>query len=67
MNKNLEELKKDGKDTQYFDGLGVGIFIMYYLVPILEDFDKRLKKAEDGQNRKISGPIITKIDGIDPN
>jgi len=46
MSKNLEELKKEGKDTQYFDGLGVGISIMYYLVPILEDYEKRLKTVE---------------------
>jgi len=46
MSKNLEELKADGKDPQYYDGLGVGISIMYYLIPILEGFEKRLKTIE---------------------
>ena len=68
MSKNLEELKKDGKDIQYYDGLGVGISIMYYLVPILEDYEKRLKAVEtelviytDEEIKNI------KIGGTDPD
>ena len=60
MNKDIEELKESNKDD-FFEGLGLQIFIGYYIIPILIGFEKRLKKIEDKQNRKISGPIITKI------
>ena len=50
MSKNLKDLKTDGKDPQYYDGLGVGISIMYYLVPIFEDFEKRLTELEKYKN-----------------
>ena len=42
MSKNLEELKKA---RNYYYGLNNPI-IMAYLIPILEDFEKRLKKIE---------------------
>jgi len=53
MNKNLEELKK----VERF----YCVEIKKNMIPLLEDFEKRLKKVEDEQSRKISGPIITKI------
>jgi len=45
MSKNLEELKEQNED-KFFEGLGLQIFIGYYLVPILEGFEKRLKTIE---------------------
>ncbi len=72
MSKNLEDLKADGKDPQYYDGLGVGISIMYYLVPILEDFKERIKKLEK-QNleyygiNKTGGANNIKVILNDPN
>ena len=68
MNKNLEELKADGKDPQYYDGLGVGVSIMYYLVPILEDFEKRLKKVEAELGIYTEEEIKNiKVGGTDPD
>jgi len=44
MSKNLEELKElNEKD---FKSLRLQDFVMYYLTPILEDFEKRLKTIE---------------------
>ena len=45
MNKNIEELKESNKDD-FFEGLGLQIFIGYYIIPILIDFEKRLKIIE---------------------
>lgn len=58
MNKNIEKL---GKITEgYIDSPDVDdALILIYR--ILEGFEKRIKKVEDKQNRKISGPIITKV------
>ena len=68
MSKNLEDLKADGKDPQYYDGLGVGIFIMYYLVPILESFEKRLKKVEAELEIYTKEEIKEiKVGGTDPD
>lgn len=68
MSKNLEDLKADGKDPQYYDGLGVGISIMYYLVPILEDHEKRLKKIEVELGIYTEEEIKNiKIGGTDPD
>jgi len=45
MNKNLEELKEQNEDN-FFEELGLQTFIKYYLVLILEGFEKRLKAIE---------------------
>lgn len=62
MSKNLEELKEHNED-EYFEGLGLQIFIGHYLVPILEDLEKRIKKIED--INKLSPPIYGKIEKIE--
>lgn len=41
MNENLEELKK--VNVNHIDGVRI---VMAYLIPILEDFEKRLKAIE---------------------
>ena len=58
MNKNLEELKEQNQD-RFFEGLGLQIFIGYYLIPILEDFEKRLIKLE--KNKEDLSPRIRLI------
>lgn len=74
MSKKLEELKKI--EDKIFEtnikksnekALTYKITFRYVLVEVLEDFEKRLKEIEDKQNRKISGPIITKVNGTDLN
>ena len=66
MNKNIEELKESNKDD-FFEGLGLQIFIGYYIIPILLDFEKRLKTIEvklgiytDEEIKKV------KVGGTDP-
>ncbi len=67
MSKNLEELKEENQD-EYFEGLGLQIFIGYYLIPILEEQEKRLKVVEaelgiytEEEKKKI------KVGGTDPD
>lgn len=61
MSKNLEELKEQNED-KFFEELGLQIFIGYYLIPILEDFGKRLKAIEaDEEIKEI------KVGGTDPD
>ena len=67
MNINLEELKESNKDD-FFEGLGLQLFIGYYLIPILEGFEKLLKMVEtklgiytDEEIKKI------KTGGTDPD
>jgi len=45
MNENLEELKEHNED-KFFEGLRLQDFVIYYLIPILEDFEKRIIKLE---------------------
>jgi len=44
MSKNLEELNELDEDD--YKGLGLQDIVMYYLIPILEDFEKRLATVE---------------------
>ena len=44
MNKNLEELKKVTKE--YHDTSAKLEVALCYVIPILEDFEKRIKKLE---------------------
>jgi len=64
MSKNLEDLKVDGKDPQYYDGLGVGVSIMYYLIPIFEDFEKRLTELEKDKTNILEHHEINETGSI---
>lgn len=46
MNKNLEELKELVEDEKDFKSLRTQDFVIYYLIPVLEGFEKRLKVIE---------------------
>lgn len=46
MSKNLEELKELNENEKDFKNLRLQDFVMYYLIPVLEDFEKRLKTVE---------------------
>jgi len=45
MSKNLEELKEHNEDN-FFEGLGLQNFTNNYIIPILEDFEKRISEIE---------------------
>ena len=68
MNKNLEELKKISKLRDVENNPTV----MGYLIPFLEDFEKRLTKLElflsqDSLNRMDSKDKSIKIYRVNPN
>jgi len=44
MSKNLEELRELNEDD--YKGLRLQDVVMYYIIPILEDFKERLKTVE---------------------
>ena len=75
MNKNLEELKRSNlydhnltSAIETFDDLGLQYFITYYLVPILEDFGKRLKTIEAELGIYTEEEIKEiKVGGTDPD
>ena len=46
MSKNLEELKEVSENEKNFRSLRLQDFVIYYLIPPLEDFEKRLKTVE---------------------
>jgi len=46
MNKNLEELKELAENEKDFKSLRSQDFVIYYIVPVLEGFEKRLKIVE---------------------
>lgn len=63
MSKNLEELKKE-----HISNITDIKIIMYHLMPILEDFEKRLKKAEAELGIYTEEEIKNiKVGGTDPN
>jgi len=63
MSKNLEELKKEN-----ISNITDIKIIMYHLMPILEDFEKRLKKAEAELGIYTEEEIKNiKVGGTDPN
>lgn len=43
MNKNLEELKQISEDEKDFKSLRLQYFVIYYLIPVLEDFGKQIE------------------------
>lgn len=47
MNENIEELKKVNKE--YIDTSAKLGIALSYIVPVLEDFEKRIKKLEQNQ------------------
>jgi len=66
MNKDIEELKESNKDD-FFEGLGLQIFIGYYIIPILIGFEKRLKTIEAALGIYTDEEIKEiKIGGTDP-
>jgi len=67
MSKKLKELKEENQD-EYFEGLGLQIFIGYYLIPILEGFEERLKTVEVELGIYTEEEIKNiKVGGTDPN
>lgn len=44
MSKNLEELKEITENEENFKSLRLQDFVLYYLVPVLEDFEKQISK-----------------------
>jgi len=68
MNKDLEELKELVEDEKDFKSLRLQDFVMYYLIPVLVDFEKRLKKVEDELGIYTDEEIKKiKPGGTDPN
>ncbi|MBA7589103.1 hypothetical protein ES708_31178 [subsurface metagenome] len=66
MSKNLEELKELNEDD--YKGLRSQDVVMYYITPILEGFDKRLKAIETELGIYTEGEIKKiKVGGTDPN
>ena len=49
MSKNLEELKELVESEKDFNSLRLQDFVLYYLIPVLEDFNEQL---ENGNNSR---------------
>ncbi len=75
MNKNLEELKEISENEKDFKSLRLQDFVIYYLTPILEDFEKRLTELEKFkfnctgyyEINETGGSDEIKIGGTDPD
>ena len=68
MSKDLGELKELAEEEKDFKSLRTQDFVIYYLIPVLEGFEKRLKRIEvklgiysDEEIREI------RLDGTDPD
>jgi len=59
MNKDLEELKELAENEEHFKSLRSQDFVIYYLIPVLEDFEKRIIKLE--KKEESFGPKIRLI------
>lgn len=67
MNKNLEELKELSENERDFKSIRVQDFVIYYLIPVLEDFEKRLKIVESKLGIFTEEEIKEiKVGGTDP-
>jgi len=65
MSKNLEELKELVEDEKDFKSLRLQDFVMYYLIPVLEDFEKRLTELEKDRTNILEHYEINETGGVD--
>jgi len=66
MSKNLKDLNELNEDD--YKGLRSQDIIIYYILPVLEDFEKRLKTVETGLGIYTKKEIKEiKIGGTDPD
>ncbi|GAH52560.1 unnamed protein product [marine sediment metagenome] len=66
MSKNLEELKELNEND--YKGLRLQDVVMYYVIPVLEGFEKRLKKIEAELGIYTEEEIKKlKVGGTDPD
>lgn len=68
MSKNLEELKEISENEKDFKSLRLQDFVIYYVTPVLVDFEERLKRIEDELGIYTEKEIKKiKVGGTDPS
>ena len=65
MSKDLEELKEVSENEENFRSLRLQDFVIYYIVPVLEDFEKRLIELEKDKTNILEHHEINETGGID--
>jgi len=64
MNKNLEELKELAENEKDFKSLRLQDFVIYYLIPVLEDFKKRLEAIKKDKGDLLEYHEINETGGV---